>query len=119
MTKKILVIDDDPVTVGLLSSRLKANQYDVSMAGDGAEGLVKLKEEKPDLIILDVAMPKMDGYTFVQEFKKVTQLDKTPIIMLTSRDQMKDLFTMEGIKDYVVKPFNIEELLKKIRGYLK
>ncbi|OGX08695.1 MAG: hypothetical protein A2Z88_11565 [Omnitrophica WOR_2 bacterium GWA2_47_8] len=115
---KILVIDDDATLTKLLDARLSANGYEVVIAKDGAEGLEKYKKEKPDLIILDIEMPKMDGYTFVLEFKQIASLRDTPIIMLTAKEAMREIFAIEGINDYIVKPFDMDDLLNKIKKHL-
>ena len=123
MAKKVLIIDDDPNIVKMLESRLKANSYEVATALNGFEGLDKVREEKPDLIILDIVMPKMDGYTFIQELK-TREVDadepvkRTPIIVITAKEKMQDLFKMEGVKDYIVKPFAADELLEKVQKYI-
>lgn len=116
--KKILIIDDDPVLTKMLETRLSAVFYDTVVAQNGEEGLAKYQKEKPDLIILDISMPKMDGFTFVQEFKKISNLQKTPIIMLTANESMEEVFRVEGINDYIVKPFQMEKLLEKIQKHL-
>lgn len=116
--KKILIIDDDPVVTLMLRSNLEKSGYSVVSAGDGQEGLSMFTSEKPDLIVLDILMPKMDGYTFVQEFKKIGSLQATPIIILTSVESMQDIFAIEGINDYIVKPFQVEGLLRKIEKHL-
>ncbi|MFA5060017.1 MAG: response regulator [Candidatus Omnitrophota bacterium] len=118
MSKKVLVVDDDPVVLKLVKSRLEANQYEVTTASDGDEGLQKLKTQKPDLIILDVEMPRMDGYTFVVELKKHDDLKNIPIIILTAKEHLKDLFKLEGIRDYIVKPFKAEKFLETVKKYL-
>ena len=117
MKKKILIIDDDQSTVLVLKARLEANGFDVISASDGDEGLKLLEKQDPDLILLDIVMPKMDGYTFVRKMKYNNSIRPIPIIMLTASDQMKDLFELEGVKDYVVKPFDPGTLLKKINTY--
>ncbi len=117
--KKILVIDDDPQIVDLIKSRLKANNYEVITALDGKEGLEKTKEEFPHLIILDIAMPRMDGYTFVLELRKDEKLKGLPVIILTAKDKMKELFGMEGLSHYLIKPFIAYELLKKVKELLE
>lgn len=112
--QKILVVDDDPNIVKLLLSRLLANGYSVETASDGQAGLEKAKSWKPDLIVLDVIMPRMDGYSFVLQVRKENLFPNTPIIVLTAKDKMRDLFEMEGIRYYMVKPFKAEELLQVI-----
>ncbi len=117
--KKILVVDDDLTVVTLLQSVLVSQGHEVLTAMDGEEGLEKYKNFGADIIILDILMPKMDGYTFVLEFKKMGgNLKRTPIIIVTSRDSMQDIFKIEGINDYIVKPFKTEDLLRKINKHL-
>ncbi len=118
MAKKILVIDDEAGVLKLIATRLEANKFVVVTAVDGAEGLEVAKREKPDLIILDIQMPKMDGYSFVRELKKISDLQSIPIIVFTAKDKMQDLFKVEGIKDYIVKPFDAEVLLAAIKKHL-
>jgi two-component system alkaline phosphatase synthesis response regulator PhoP len=117
MSKKILVADDDPHIVEMVKSRLQANGYEVINASDGQEALDKALNHKPDLIIVDILMPNMDGYTFVKEARASEGIKNIPIIILTAKDKMKDLFEIEGVKDYVVKPFKSEELLEKVAKY--
>ncbi|MBN3039115.1 MAG: response regulator [Candidatus Omnitrophica bacterium] len=116
MAKKILVIDDEPHIVQLLKSRLQANGYEVVAASNGKEGLERVEQENPDLIILDILMPAMDGYTFVRRLRKASR--EIPVIVLTGQGAMQDLFAVEGINDYMVKPFKAEELLEKIEKYI-
>lgn len=116
--KKILVIDDEPELVKMVKMRLEANNYEVITALDGQEGLEKTRSEKPDLILLDILMPNKDGYTFVKEVKVDESIKHIPIIVLTAKPGMKDLFGIEGIKDYIVKPFEDKELLEKIKKRL-
>lgn len=116
--KKVLLIDDELEIVELLKMRLEANDYTVVAAFDGTQGLEKAKKEKPDLIILDVGMPKMDGFTFVRELKKIADVKSTPVIVLTARDKMEDIFKLEGVSHYLAKPFNADELLQKVKEML-
>ncbi len=117
MKKKILVVDDELQGVEKLTTRLEAHGYKVVAAFDGKEALEKVAKEKPDLIILDILMPKMDGYTFVKEMKKLRE--KPPVIVVSARSEMADLFELEGVTNYLVKPFDSEELIKKIEENLK
>ena len=119
MPKKILLIDDEPEIVELIGNRLKANKYDVTTAADGLQGLERAKDYKPDLIILDVGMPNMDGYTFIQEFKKIDELRNIPIIILTAKTHVQGLFKSEGIADCFLKPFDTLLLLSRIKDILK
>ena len=118
MSKKVLVIDDDPALVKMVDSFLTAHGYKVSVATDGDEGLLKVKEEKPDLIVLDVQMPKMNGYTFVHECKKINAALNIPIIVLTAKQGMAEIFKVEGVKEYMTKPFAMEKLLESVKKYL-
>lgn len=119
MSKKILIVDDDPAILGLLRSRLTANDYEVVTAGDGEEGLRQMDLEHPDLIIVDILMPKMDGYTFVRALKRREASRHLPIIVLSAKDQMKDLFELEGVRDYLIKPYRPEDLLERISRLLE
>lgn len=115
---KILVIDDDPTIRHLLHVMLKGEGYPVEVAEDGAEGLEKYKTFRPDLLILDIMMPKMDGYTFLLELKKIADTRSVSIIVLTAQEQMRDIFKLEGVNDYVVKPFDMEDFLRKVHKRL-
>ena len=83
MAKKVLVVDDDPTTVRFLSVALEENGYEAIGAADGKEGFEKAKSEKPDLILLDVMMPKRTGFTFFKQIRKTEGLEKIPVIMVT------------------------------------
>ncbi|HBG61091.1 MAG: hypothetical protein A2Y03_11515 [Omnitrophica WOR_2 bacterium GWF2_38_59] len=118
MKNRILIIDDDPQMRKMLESRLGKNGYLVEVASDGLEGLEKWRTFKPDLIILDVCMPKMDGFSFVQESKSNKDIESVPIIVLTSREEMVDIFASEGVSGYLIKPYNEQEMLEKIESCL-
>lgn len=118
MKGRILVIDDEQETVELLKVRLEANRFEVISASNGEEGLEKVHYEKPDLIIVDVLMPKMDGYTFVRELKTNRETSRLPLIVLTGKVKMEELFKLEGVEDYLIKPFKINDLLDRIHKYL-
>ena len=89
------------------------------VANDGQAALELAKQDTPDLIILDVLMPVMDGYSCLRELNMRFGRGKIPIIILTARDRMKDLFELEGIEDYIVKPFDHEDLLIRIERAFK
>ena len=118
LKKKVLIVEDELDMVDMLKVRLEANNYEVITSSDGEEGFKKAKSDKPDLIVLDIIMPKKDGYTFVREARLDDSIKNIPIIVLTAKPGMKDLFAMEGIKDYIVKPFEAQELLEKINAHL-
>lgn len=115
--RKILVVDDDPDFQQLLVFDLKREGYETETACNGEEGLEKAAAVKPDLIILDIKMPKMDGYTFVRRIKKETDIKDIPIIMLTSYEPMKDMFKLEGVKDYFVKAADMQMLMAAVKKY--
>lgn len=117
MAKRILIVDDEPNIVSLLATRLKANGYEVLSALDGLEGLAKAKTEKPDLIILDLMLPKMDGYKVCGLLKKDTRYAKIPILMFTAKAQEEDQRLGEevGADAYFTKPFVPKTLLSRIQ----
>ena len=117
--KKILIVDDDQDFLQLLEFDLKKHGYAVVAASNGEEGLEKAKAENPALIILDIKMPKMDGYTFVRRLKKDDDTKNTPLIVLTSYEPMKDMFQLEGVKDYFVKSVDMQGLMKAVDSHLK
>ena len=119
MKKKILVIDDDADVRSLAKIRLEASDFEVILASNGEEGFQKLETEKPNLVIVDIMMPKMDGYTLVQEIKARSSIRDVPIIILTSRVGMKDLFEIEGVSDYITKPYDVNDLLRTIRKHVR
>lgn len=115
---KILIVDDDPDFLQLLEFDLKKKGYDVISGNNGEEGLEKALAENPDLIILDIKMPKMDGYTLVRRLKKEDETKETPLVVLTSYEPMKDMFQLEGVNDYFVKSANMEGLLATVAKHV-
>ena len=121
MGKKILVIDDEPLVVEVLKIRLRMNNYQVITACDGVEGVERALREKPDLIILDIVMPGLDGYQVCQKLKEDGKTKTIPVIMLTALGQSaerKKGFSF-GAYDYIFKPYDDEELLNSIERALK
>ena len=114
MPKKILIIDDDQTNVSLVQSRLRKLGYLVIIALDGDIGLERVQNEAPDLIILDVEMPRMNGYSFMLEMGRSEKLRKIPVIVLTSHEEMQPIFQLKGVKGYLVKPINFDKLLEKL-----
>jgi len=117
--KKILIVDDEQQLALAVKIRLQSRGYQVVTAGDGKQALEAIEKEHPDLVILDILMPVMDGYSCIREMNSRFGRGKIPVIVLTARDRMKDLFDLEGIEDYVVKPFDHEDLLARIDRALK
>ena len=121
MGKKILVVDDEPHLVEILANRLKANRYRVATAATAQEGLEMAVREKPDLILLDILMPDMDGYQLLQKLKEGAETKMIPIMMLTVKKWSEDIqkAMLGGAVDYLVKPFDPVILIQKIRKALK
>jgi len=118
--KKILIVEDEPHALETLQDRLEFEGYEIITAQDGQTALAKAKAEKPDLIILDVMLPKMDGYKVCGLLKADTRYNKIPIIMLTAKAQEADkkLSQEMGAEAYMAKPFEAAELLGKISELL-
>ena len=114
MAKKILVVDDDLTDLTLIEARLCREGYEVVKSANGAVGLIAAKNVLPDLVILDVEMPGMDGYTFLGEIRKIDLLKDVPVIILTSHDEHERIFQRRGIKAYLSKPVNFDELIPRI-----
>ena len=118
---KILVIDDDIAINELIKINLELQGYEVKQAFNGTEGFALAKQEVPELIVLDVMMPEVDGYTVAQRIRQCDEISDTPIIMLTALSQLNDKvngFNI-GVDDYLTKPFETEELIVRVRALLK
>jgi two-component system response regulator VicR len=118
MNRRILVVDDERNIVTAIAYNLKKEGFDVIAGYDGEQGLNLAMSEKPDLILLDIMMPKMDGYEVCRRIRKVSQ---TPIIMLTARAEEADkVMGLDlGADDYVTKPFGTRELMSRIKAQLR
>ena len=117
MKNKILIVDDDRLNTTLLQFGLRDMGYELCMAHDGREALKAVAHEKPDLIILDIQMPNMNGFEFMNELQGTAE-GKIPVIMLTANETMQDVFFMEGVRGYLVKPVNMKLLEEKISACL-
>jgi len=119
--KKILIVDDEKDIVESVQFKLEFEGFECLVAYDGEEALLKARGENPDLILLDVMLPKMNGYQVCRLLKSKEQHRHIPIIMLTAKAQESDKFWgMEtGADDYVTKPFELEKLIQKIQGYFE
>jgi len=119
--KKVLIVDDEPEFADMISMRLEANGYDVITAGDGAEGLVKAREENPDLILLDVMMPNLDGFEVLKRLRNSPATADTRVVMLTARGETKSIFRGQelGVDDYLIKPCDSDELLAVCQKYCR
>jgi DNA-binding response OmpR family regulator len=118
---RILVVDDEPDVSSLLTLLLKSKGYEVITAMDGQEALEKARKEKPNLILLDIMLPRLDGYKVARMLKFDENFSHIPIVMLTAKIQEKDkkIGLEMGADDYVTKPFDTVNLLEKIKGILE
>ena len=112
--KKILVIDDDKDFTKLLGFQLESKGYQVVISNEGEEGFQKILDEKPDLVLLDIKMPELDGFTFVRRLKANGLISKIPVMILTGYETMRDLFQFEGVAGYFVKGDNMGALIKSM-----
>jgi two-component system response regulator MprA len=119
MREKILVVDDDDKIISMLRRSLAFEGYTVFTADNGQEGLKQVLEQEPDLIVLDVMMPKVDGWEVVRRLREGGA--DTPVLMLTAKDEVGDRVKGLdlGADDYLVKPFALEELLARVRVLLR
>jgi len=118
--KRILVVDDEAQLLEMVKMRLEANGYEVITADDGQEGFEKAKNERPDLIILDLMLPKMDGYKVCRLLKFDEKYKAIPIIMFTAKgeESAKQIGEEVGANAYITKPFEPQALLEKIKELL-
>ena len=116
MGKKVLIVDDEKAIVDILDFNLRKEGYDTACAYDGPEGLRMAREENPDLMLLDVMLPGMDGFSVCRALR--AEGSDLPIIMITAREEETDkVFGLEnGADDYITKPFSMRELRRGARG---
>ena len=119
--KKILVVDDEVDLVKTIQFSLELEGYKVLVSYNGEDALSQARKENPDLILLDIMLPKLDGYKVCRLLKFDEQYKHIPILMMTAKTQEKDkLMGKEtGADEYITKPFDMEELMEKIKVYLK
>ena len=116
---KILVVDDDVDLVTVMKGTLESKAYEVIVAYNGKEGLEKAKKEKPDLVVLDIMMPVMDGFNFAEQFGKDPSLAKIPVLALTSfSESLGQPFPFE-VSEYLRKPLKPKDLIAKVEEHLK
>ena len=116
----ILIVDDSPTETHVLTSMLEKNGHTVSTASSGEEGVEKAKAEKPDLILMDVVMPGMNGFQAARQITTEPDTESIPIIIVSTKDQETDKMwgLRQGAKDYVTKPADEKELIDKINALL-
>ena len=118
---KILYVEDNPDNVYMLTRRLKKKGFELIIAGDGQEGIDKAIEENPDLILMDLSLPTMDGWTATAEIKKIEGVKDIPIIALSAHamPEHRDRAIKAGCSDYDTKPVDIKRLLSKMGQYIE
>jgi DNA-binding response OmpR family regulator len=118
MSKLILIVDDEAKLRKVIRAYLEKEGYQVMEAADGSEALFSARKERPDLVLLDVMMPQMNGYEFMRIYRKEAE---TPIIMLTAKDEENDevLGLEVGADDYVTKPFSMRSLMARVRAIIR
>jgi len=117
MAKKILLIEDEQIMFDLLQKKLRGEGYEVSIAKDGEEGLRAMREVKPDLILLDIVMPKIGGFEVMEEMQKEPELKKIPIIVISNSGQPVELDRAQkfGARDWLIKTeFDPQEVINKV-----
>lgn len=119
--KKILLVDDSNTVLLMEKMILSKSPYDLVTASDGQEGFDKAVSEKPDLILLDVVMPKMDGFEVCRRLRARDEMRRVPVIIVTTRGEPKSVETgyQSGCTDFITKPINGLELLSKVKSYLE
>lgn len=118
---KILVADDSATELQMIKDILKETSHEVITAGDGEEAVKKARDEAVDMVILDVIMPKMNGFQVCRELRTDQKFKDVPIIMVTSKDQQSDRMwgLKQGATEYIIKPFTAMDLLLAIKKHLK
>jgi len=119
--KKILIIEDEKIMLNLLRDKLEREGYDVSIAHNGEEGLEKMKEVSPDIILLDIIMPKMGGFEVMEEMAKSEKLKNIPVIVISNSGQPVELEKVKnlGARDWLIKTeFDPQEVLQKVKKQL-
>lgn len=119
MAKKIMVVDDDSTTVMVVKAILSIHGFEVTTATSGQECLDRVNNEKPDLILLDIMMPKMDGWQVLRKLKKNKVTDKTPVLMLTVKEDVGEAPELRDVvSDYITKPFSKTDLIGRVKKVL-
>lgn len=119
MSKRVLVVDDDEDMQALLQTVLEKQEYEVVTAEDGLVALEELEKSIPDLIVLDLMMPRMDGYTFAEELRNRGLQSSIPIIVLSADVGAKQKINQLGADSYIAKPFDVRDLLGEISHFME
>lgn len=118
-TKRILIVDDEEDLVEMAKRKLERNGYEVEVAYNGKQGIDKVRSDAFDLIVTDVVMPVMDGFTFYKMLKDDSKTSSIPVIILTARSNMEGSFRALGVDDFLAKPFDGGKLLDKIESFIR
>ena len=118
---KVLVIDDSPTEVHVLQTLLEKNGYEVVVANSGEEGIIVAKENLPDIVLMDVVMPGMNGFQATRQLSRQAETATTPVIIVTTKDQETDKVwaKRQGAAEYIVKPVQEKALLESLNRVLK
>lgn len=118
--KKILIVDDNIYNIKLVEAAMMSTEYEVVKAFNGAEGIEKAKEERPDLILMDIQMPKVNGHTAMREIKKIDILKNVPIVAYTAYAMKGDRekLLQDGFDDYLEKPISISTLIELVNKHI-
>ncbi|MBU1700497.1 MAG: response regulator [Candidatus Eisenbacteria bacterium] len=118
--KTILVVEDEPALRRFLELLLRKNGYDVAVASDGVEALARADEKKPDLVLLDLMMPKMDGFEVCQRLKSQSTTAKIPVFILTARTtaEARERCSAVGADEFIMKPYNPQDLMDRVEKRL-
>ncbi len=117
--KRVIIVEDEDILRDLLKRKLENNGYEVEIALEGEEGLRKIKEQKPDLVLLDIVMPKMDGFTVMEEIRKDEEISDIPIIIVSNSGQPVEIDRAQdlGVKDWIIKtnfdPMEVVEMVNR------
>ena len=120
MSRRVLIVDDEPELAKIVQVRLAADGYEVICAENGQDALDKAESKRPELILMDVMMPKMHGLDALRKLKEKPETKQIPVVMLTAKDDEESVFKAKslGAKDYITKPFNAEALLAAVKKHL-
>ena len=118
--KKIIVADDEQKILNILSIKLRLSGYEVIVASNGEEALEQVRAARPDIMLLDIIMPGLDGFEVLRRLRNDPVTDRIPVIMLTSKRETQSIFNSRDLKatDYIVKPFRLNEVSELISRYL-
>lgn len=120
MTQRILVVEDSSTELAVMVSTLQAHGYEVATAGDGEQALSMVAATPPDLVVLDIILPKINGYTVCRKLKQKPEWKHIPVLMVSSKNQESDVYwgKKQGANGYLTKPFDGQDLLISVRNLL-